>query len=116
MSGGSFDYNQYKIGQIADSIEKIVENNGQKISDEQMKENMRWYGMDWYERFPEELYHHKYPDEVIEKFKEAIVLLRKAEIYAQRVDWLISGDDGEQSFMRRLKEDLDELERKKNDK
>jgi hypothetical protein len=115
-SGGFFDYNQYKIGQIADQIEKLVEKNGQKISEELMKENMRWYGNDWYERFPEELHHHKYPDEVIEKFKEAIVILRKAEIYAQRIDWLVSGDDGEESFLRRLKEELDDLEKKQNDK
>lgn len=116
MSGGHFDYQQYKIGEIADKIEKLVEKNGQKISEELMKENMRWSGNDWYERFPEQLYHHKYPDEVIEKFKEAIVFLRKAEIYAQRVDWLVSGDDGEESFLKRLKEDLDDLEKKQNDK
>ena len=33
-----------------------------------------------------------------------------AAIYAQRIDWLLSGDDGEESFKRRLKEELDELE------
>ena len=27
MSGGHFDYNQYKIGYIADSIESIIEKN-----------------------------------------------------------------------------------------
>ena len=32
-----------------------------------------------------------------------------AEAYAQRVDWLVSGDDGEESFHERLKEDLDDL-------
>jgi hypothetical protein len=46
---------------------------------------------------------------VIEKFKEGLEILRKAEIYAQRIDWLISGDDGEESFLERLKEDLGKL-------
>jgi hypothetical protein len=32
-----------------------------------------------------------------------------AQIYAQRIDWLISGDDGEDSFRERLKEDLEKL-------
>jgi hypothetical protein len=35
-----------------------------------------------------------------------------AAIYVQRIDWLMSGDDGEESFMRRLKEELDELDSK----
>ena len=30
MSGGRFDYDQYKIGYIADEIEKIIERNGLK--------------------------------------------------------------------------------------
>ena len=47
--------------------------------------------------------------EVIEKFKEAVIILRKAAIYTQRIDWLLSGDDGEETFLERLKKDLDKL-------
>jgi hypothetical protein len=47
--------------------------------------------------------------EVIEKFKEAVIILRKAAIYTQRVDWLLSGDDEEETFLERLKKDLEEL-------
>jgi len=36
-------------------------------------------------------------------------MLKKAQIYAQRIDYLISGDDGEESFRERLKEELDKL-------
>jgi hypothetical protein len=43
---------------------------------------------------------------VIEEFKNAVKHLRVAEIYAQRVDWLLSGDDGEDTFIERLKSDL----------
>ena len=40
----------------------------------------------------------------------AIDALRRAEIYAQRVDYLICGDDGEESFHSRLKEELEKYE------
>ena len=109
MSGGRFNYNQYKIGQIAEEIQQTIDNNGLKLDDELIKENQRWYGQDYYERFPEELYHYKYPDNIIEKFKEAVDILKKAEIYAQRIDWYLSGDDGEDSLVSRLKSDLDAL-------
>ena len=109
MSGGRFNYNQYKIGEIAEGIQKTIDNNGLKLDEELIKENQRWYGKDYYERFPQELYNYKYPDNIIEKFKEAVDILKKAEIYAQRIDWLLSGDDGEESFIERLKEDLDKL-------
>ena len=36
-------------------------------------------------------------------------MIRVAEIYAQRADWLLSGDDGEEEFHERLKEDLEGL-------
>ena len=49
--------------------------------------------------------------EVLEEFKKGLKILKKAAIYAQRIDWLLSGDDGEDSFKRRLKEELDELEK-----
>ena len=106
MSGGHFDYKQYQIDQIVDSIERIIENNGRKKTDEELKDD-NWHGPDWYKQYPEDLYHYKYPDEVIEKFKEGVDALRKAAIYAQRIDWLLSGDEGEESFLSRLKEDLD---------
>ena len=106
MSGGHFDYKQYEIDQIVDSIERIIENNGHKKTDEELKDEP-WRKPDWYEQYPEDLYHYKYPDEVIEKFKEGVDALQKAAIYAQRIDWLLSGDDGNESFLSRLKEELD---------
>jgi hypothetical protein len=58
---------------------------------------------------PEDLNHYAYSDDVIEEFKKGLGVLRKAQVYAQRIDWLISGDDGEESFHKRLKEDLEKL-------
>ena len=50
--------------------------------------------------------------EIVEEFKKGLKILKMAAIYTQRIDWLLSGDDGEDSFKKRLKENLDELESK----
>ena len=108
MSGGTFCYDQYKIQQIADQIEQYIIINGKK----KRQEELASYEDDaWLARYPESAYHTKYSDEVIEKFKQAVYYLNKAQIYAQRVDWLIAGDDGEDSFLERLKEELTKLEK-----
>ena len=43
--------------------------------------------------------------------KEAYRQIRIAEIYATCVDWMMSGDDSEESFRERIKEDLEEFEK-----
>ena len=105
MSGGHFDYKQHHINDIADSIEWIIEKNGREKTREEIKEEY-WRGNDWYEKYPEDLYHYKYPDDVIEKIKEGLTILKQAAIYTQRIDWLVSGDDGNESFIKRLQDDL----------
>jgi hypothetical protein len=35
--------------------------------------------------------------------------LHKAQIYVQRIDWLVSGDDSEDSFHQRLAQDIQRL-------
>jgi len=109
MSGGAFDYNQYKIGYIADQIEQTIIKNGLEKTQEELK-NESWRDDSWYEKYPEDFFHYKYPDEVIEKMKEAVKALHIAQEYAQRVDWLLSGDDGEESFLSRLEENLKKIE------
>lgn len=99
MSGGHFDYDQYRIQNIANSVDRLIKQNGKEI------EYPKGYIMSEYDS----THYYEYPPKVIEKFKEGLEILRKAEIYAQRIDWLVSGDDGEESFLSRLKEDLDQL-------
>jgi hypothetical protein len=108
MSGGAFNYDQYKIGYMVDQIEETVIKNGVEKTPEELKQE-GWRDPDWYKKYPEDLFHYKYPDEVIEKMKEGIEALKRAQIYAHRIDWLLSGDDGEESFLRRLEEELNEL-------
>ena len=89
MSGGHFQYQQYQIEEIANEIDRLIESN----DDETLN--------DFGERFGNE-----YSPEVIEKFKEAAHTLRRAAEMAQRVDWLVSGDDGEDSFMLRWEKEV----------
>jgi hypothetical protein len=97
MSGGHFDYNQNRIRDIADEVEQLIHNSGKK-------KNYKVSSC-------ENEYYYEYPPEVIEKFKEGLDILRKAEVYAQRIDWLVSGDDGDETFLERLKEDLGKLKK-----
>jgi len=108
MSGGAFEYTQYNITMIADEIEKEIERNGRAKTRDELK-NEGWRNDEWYEKYPEDLNWYKHPDEIIEKFKKGVEILRKAYVYAQRIDWLLSGDDGEETFLDRLEKDLNEL-------
>ena len=104
MSGGHFDYNQWQISQIAEEIESCLHKQGQLKSNDEL-----WGSKDYYEEYPEEKYYYTYPEEVQKRMREGVYFLKKAYIYAQRIDWYLSGDDGEDSLVSRLKSDLDEL-------
>ena len=56
----------------------------------------------------EQVWYYDYSKETLDEFKKGLDILNKAYIYTQRIDWLLSGDDGEESFHKRLKEDLKE--------
>ena len=86
MSGGYFDYKQYEIDRIADQVEQLIIMN-------------------------DENEYYRYPSRVVDEFRKGQDLLRRAAVYAQRIDWLVSGDDGAERFLERLAEDLEELER-----
>ena len=111
MSGGHFDYNQFRIDDIADSIEDYIY--GHSLEEE----DVEYYIKDnWLENKEKEYIinnKHTIPnrcefsEETIEEFKKGLDILRKAYIYAQRIDWLLSGDDDEKSFHESLKEDFE---------
>lgn len=85
MSGGHFYYNQYHIRDIAERIEDIIYRNGSAESG------------------------FNFEEETILRFREAVNLLNRAYIYARRIDWLVSGDDGEMAFRARLAGELARL-------
>ena len=108
MSGGHWDYIQYRFTDIAEGIDQLIEKNGKPKNEEEIKEE-RWHDDDWYNKYSEDRYHYEYNDQVIEQFKKASNAVKIAQIYIQRMDWLLSGDDGEESFLRRIQEDLEKL-------
>jgi len=91
MSGGHFDYQQHRFNDIAEEIERIIRDNG-------VQEPDGWEAP-------------RYEIDTIARFREAIALLRCAYVYVQRIDWLVSCDDSEADFHRRLHNNLEALEK-----
>lgn len=89
MSGGHFNYKQYDLGYIADAIEQFIRDNDSTEVDQYGSKKGRQFSND-----------------TLNTFEQAIYFLKVAQIYAHRIDWLVSGDDSEESFHERLQEDL----------
>lgn len=91
MGGGYFEYQQYHIQDIIDKLEETKV----KIEND------------------EEYYEYDRKQELLQKISNGLTHLNLASIYTQRLDWLFSGDDGEDSFFERLEEELEKYERKR---
>jgi len=89
MSGGAFDYNQYRIEDIAREIQALIETNDDQTPDQ--------YGG---------TVGNNYPPAIIAKFTETVHALKRAAEMVQRVDWLVSGDDGQESFLSRWEREV----------
>ena len=87
MSGGHFDYVQYRITQAADELEQYIRRCESDETDE-----LGWK--------PE------YSPETMAKFRECEATVRRAGDMLHRVDWLICGDDGEDTFHERWSDDV----------
>ena len=92
MSGGHFSYKQHVMLDMADDI-------GSEILNNDSTEKNEWGN---------NIGSH-YSPETIAEFEVAVKVLKLAYVYAQRIDWLLSGDDGEDSFHKRLQAQLGEL-------
>lgn len=108
MSGGFFDYKQWHIANIADQIEQEVITSGKPVP------RSRW---DYVQRKEYDETHkqptnYAYPESVLRRMEEAVYALKRAAIYAQRTDYLLCSDDGEECFEKRLKKELAELDAK----
>ena len=88
MSGGHFDYGNYRMHDWKDQIEHLIETND---SDEKNS---------WGDAVG---YH--YPPEIIAKFRKAVELLTVLDRLMHHIDYLVSGDYGEDSFLRACKID-----------
>lgn len=86
MSGGHFNdcgYIYYKVSQFAHELEEEIQNNNVK---------------DEYGYFP------NYSPEVIEYLEEQVHFMHKMADIMRHIDFLYSGDHGEDSFMSRVQE------------
>lgn len=92
MSGGHFNYKQIVLLDMADDIGSAIFNNDSTEKD-MFGDNIG----------------NRYSPETIAEFEKAVKALKLAYVYAQRIDWLLSGDDGEDSFHKRLQAQLGEM-------
>ena len=92
MSGGFFDHSQYTLNQIVTDIEdEIYYNDSQEVNEYNEKRG------------------NGFSEDTMQEFKLAVWYLKQALVYTQRIDWLLSADDGEETFHERLKKDLEKL-------
>jgi len=89
MSGGHFDYVQIKLEDIVQEIRNIVENNDSNELNE--------YGDRIGKGFHEE---------TLGELMTGATFIMLASKYIRRIDYLLSGDDGEDTFHARLREDI----------
>lgn len=113
MSGGYFDYAQSRIDDIADRIEDYLY--GHELDESDVQDLIHdSFGDDEPTEYAIN-HHHTMPNcfgyrfLTLQELKRAVRYLRKAAIYAQRADYLLSGDDSEEAFQKRLRHDLTDL-------
>ena len=94
MSGGHFDYNQYVITQIIDQIQFEL--------DKQGKPNPNFDS-----RYDTEPNYPFYSEAVQEQMRSAIISLTEAHVKTHRLYRFLSGDDSENTYLKRLNEDLE---------
>jgi hypothetical protein len=97
MSGGRFGYIQSRLDwEVIEKLEEIIGRNGAgEVRDEDYRDSE---------------YFEEYSPETVEEFRKGLDLVKRAQVYIQRIDWLVSGDDGEDTFHKRLAEDLAKIE------
>ena len=86
MSGGYFDYQDYRLDEFAGLIDEL-------ITDQEDPEYQ----------------HERYSAETLLIFKVTAFQLRRMAVTVNRIDWLVCGDDGEIEFHERLQEELEQL-------
>jgi hypothetical protein len=117
------DFYQFKtLDEVRDYLKtlkriRVSSDNGEQIEFTEDGKRRYVYAVE-YEEYEEEIdedgftvYSH-YPDyteETLAEFRKAVVIMKQADIYATRIDLLLSGDDSEESFHRRLNEELNKL-------
>jgi hypothetical protein len=77
MSGGYLTYNDRHIGYMLTDIKEEIDRND-----------------------------HRFDEKTMNKFREAVKILEKASIMVNRIDYLLSGDDSEETFHERWEKEF----------
>jgi predicted esterase YcpF (UPF0227 family) len=77
MSGGYFNYIQDRFDEPIEKLKDVIDSN-----------------------------ERGYSQETIDVFIDTLMYLKLSRVFLQRVDWLLSDDDSEETFRERLAEDL----------
>jgi len=94
MSGGYFEsINSYSLQSLAEELDKIF-----------LKQKEYFYGLDSPDTNKGEQ-DHKLSTDTLNKIKDTADLLFKVSSMTNRIDYLLSGDDSEESFRTRWKEE-----------
>lgn len=102
MSGGYFDYKEWHLKQIVETIEEVIENNGTEKKPEDL---FSWdYDKNTGKIKEENKYYYKYSPETIDIFKRAIKCLKMAYSYIHNIDYLLEGDINENDLLENIKE------------
>ena len=91
MSGGYIGHHQHRLTDIAFEIEELIALNDSKTLD----------------RFGERI-GNGFPQEITDKFEETVYTLRKVAEMVKRTDYLLSGDDSKESFLREWQEKVEQ--------
>lgn len=94
MSGGTFTYQEYRLQEIIDEIEELIIHNGDIDYQTMGFDNEIWT---------------TFSPETIEQLKKGLYYTKLAYIYIHRIDYLIAGDDGEETFKERLEKEINDL-------
>ena len=101
MSGGYFNYEQFKIGNIQEEIQFILDSQGNPIPEEELEHSPAYYQM-----HPDELLYPTLSPEIKETFIQAIYHLKMSKLYINSIDYYISGDDNAETYLIKLKKKL----------
>lgn len=94
-----------RFNNLYDFVEERVSKDGKRISvfkshDGEIHEirETKW------EEYEDGEYYPNYSEETLQIFKETVQELRKTAFLVQRIDWLLCGDDSEDTFLQEIME------------
>jgi len=87
MSGGYFNHTDYTVGEFADSLRKAIAKIRKK-----------------------EEYYDFYSDDFLNEMITVYNMARELRLRLHRIDWVLSGDDGEDNYFKRLPKEMADIE------